>query len=120
VWLRADLRLGASQLGKIRRLTDVRLYLLEPGARIGTVRDAPEVAQTFGPIAPVIENVFDRGRIKNLFIRIRNPARSTARPGGRVVAAQKLNPGKWMRAGSEFLFCCYSDSELRDSRGRKL
>src|ERR1700680_1655117 len=48
----------ASQLSKIRRLTNVRLYVLKPAARIGTVYDAPQVAQTFGHIAPVIENVF--------------------------------------------------------------
>jgi hypothetical protein len=48
----------ASQLSKIRCLTNVRLYLLEPGARIGTVHDAPQVAQMFGHIAPIIENGF--------------------------------------------------------------
>ena len=47
----------ASQLSKIRRLTNVRPYLLEPDARIGTVHDAAQVAQTFGHIASVIENV---------------------------------------------------------------
>ncbi len=34
------------------------LYLLEPAARIGTVHDAPQVAQALGHIASVSENVF--------------------------------------------------------------
>jgi len=38
----------------------VLLYPVEPIARIGTVRDAPQVAQAFGHIASIIENVFLR------------------------------------------------------------
>src|SRR5260370_34792821 len=46
-----------SQLSKIR-VTNVRLHLLEPAARIGTVHDAPQVAEAFGYVVSVIENVF--------------------------------------------------------------
>jgi hypothetical protein len=38
----------------------VLLYPVEPIARIGTVRDVPQVAQAFGHIASVTENVFLR------------------------------------------------------------
>src|SRR5260370_32788705 len=47
-----------SQLSEVRGLTNVCLYLLEPAARIGTVHDAPQVAQAFGYVASVIEDVF--------------------------------------------------------------
>src|SRR5260370_22257215 len=52
-----------SQLSKIR-VTNVRLHLLEPAARIGTVHDAPQVAEAFGYVVSVIENIFlGRSRI---------------------------------------------------------
>src|SRR5260370_34548523 len=47
-----------SQLSEVRALTNVCLYFLEPAARIGTVHDAPQVAQAFGYVASVIEDVF--------------------------------------------------------------
>jgi hypothetical protein len=50
-----------SQLSKIRGLTNALLYPLEPAARIGTMNDAPQVAQAFGHLDSVIENIFLRG-----------------------------------------------------------